>query len=103
MKVYIQKSFKYNLKRLIATSTQCCTLIGYQDGTGNYIWIETIELNAEVLLNVCKVIGVSVNTEKTNNMEIGFQRGSSANELIRVGRNSYELFVKKRLNNSKSS
>ena len=52
--------------------------------------IRTIERNADVLLHVCKDIGLAVNTGKTNYMEIGSHRGMIANEHIKIGINSYE-------------
>ena len=50
----------------------------------------TIERNADVLLNVCKDIGLAVNTRKTKYMEVGFHRGMIANAHIKIGNNSYE-------------
>ena len=47
-------------------------LIGYD--------IRTVERNADVLLNFCVHIGLSVNTGKTKYMEVGRHRGSIANE-----------------------
>ena len=41
--------------------------------------IRTIERNADVLLNVCKDIGLAVNTGKTKYMEIGPHRGMQMN------------------------
>jgi len=52
--------------------------------------IRTIERNADVLLNACKDIGLAANTKKNKYMEIGNHRGMIANELIRIGGNSYE-------------
>ena len=52
--------------------------------------IKTIERNADVLLNVCKDIGLAVNTGKTKYMEIGRHRGMIANAHIKIGNNSYE-------------
>ena len=52
--------------------------------------IRTIERNADVLLNACKDIGLSVNTGKTKYMEIGRHRGMIANAHIEIGSNSYE-------------
>ena len=49
-----------------------------------------IQRNADLLLNVCKDIGLAVNTNKTKYMEIGGHRGVIANEHIRIGSNSYE-------------
>ena len=43
-----------------------------------------------MLLNVCKDIGLPVNTGKTKYMEIGLHRGKIANEHIKIGSNSYE-------------
>ena len=48
-----------------------------------------IEINADVLLNACKDIGLAVNTEKTKYMEIGRHSSMLANELIRIGSNCY--------------
>ena len=39
--------------------------------------IRTIEINADVLLNACKDIGLAVNIGKTKYMEIGRHRGVS--------------------------
>ena len=52
--------------------------------------IRTVERNADMLLNACKVIGLAVNTGKTKYMEIGRHRGMIANEHIKIGSNSYE-------------
>ena len=52
--------------------------------------ITTIEINADLLLNVCKDIGLAVNTGKTKYMEIGRNRGVIANAHIKIGSNSYE-------------
>ena len=52
--------------------------------------IRTIERNADVLLNARKNIGLTVNTGKTNYMEIGRHRGMIANEHIKIDSNSYE-------------
>ena len=41
-------------------------------------------------LNVCKDIGIAVNTGKTKYMEIGRNRGMLANVHIKIGSNSYE-------------
>ena len=49
-----------------------------------------IERNADVLLNACKDIGLAVNTCKTKRMEIGRYQDMIANELIRIGSNSYD-------------
>jgi hypothetical protein len=49
----------------------------------------TVERNADVLLNACKIIGLVVNTGKTKYMEIGRHRGMIANENIKIGSNSY--------------
>ena len=51
--------------------------------------IRTIERNAEVLLNACKIIGLIINTGETKYMEIGRHRGM-VNEYFTVGCNSYE-------------
>ena len=52
--------------------------------------IRTTERRADVLLNVCKDIGLAVNIGKTKYMEIGRHRGVISNEHIRIGCNSYE-------------
>ena len=52
--------------------------------------IITIEINADVLLNVCQDIGLAVNTGKTKYMEIGRHRGMIANAHVMIGSNSYE-------------
>jgi hypothetical protein len=52
--------------------------------------VNLIEGNANVLLNACKDIGLSVNTGKTKYMEIGRHRGNIANEHITVGSSSHE-------------
>ena len=41
--------------------------------------IRTIEINADVLLNVCKNIGLAVNSRKTKYTEIGIHRCMIAN------------------------
>ena len=46
--------------------------------------IRTIGRNAGVLLNTCKFVGLTVNTGKTKYMEIGRNRGKTANEHIRI-------------------
>ena len=51
--------------------------------------IRTIKRNADVLLNACKDIGLTVNTGKTKYMKIGRQWGKIANEHIRIGSHSY--------------
>ena len=38
-----------------------------------YYDIRTIERNLDFLLNVCKYIGLAVNTGKTKYMEVGFK------------------------------
>ena len=43
-----------------------------------------------MLLNICKDIGLAVNTGKTKYMEIGRHRGMIANAHIKIGSNSYE-------------
>jgi hypothetical protein len=43
-----------------------------------------------VLLNVCKDIGLAVNTGKTKYKKKGRHRNMIANEHIRIGSNSYE-------------
>ena len=48
--------------------------------------IRKIERNPHVLLNTCKVIGLAVNTEETEYMEVGCKRGMMAHERIRKGR-----------------
>ena len=45
--------------------------------------IRTIERNADVLLNACKDIGLTVNTGKIKYVEIGRHRGMIANALSR--------------------
>ena len=52
--------------------------------------IITIEINADVLLNACKDIGLAVNIRKTKYMEIGRHPGIIANAHITIGSNSYE-------------
>ena len=52
--------------------------------------IRTIKINANVLLNACKDIGLAVNIGKTKYMEIGRHRGMMANAHIKIGSNSYE-------------
>jgi Reverse transcriptase (RNA-dependent DNA polymerase). len=47
--------------------------------------IRSIERNAHVLLNVCKDIGLAVNTGKSKYMEIGRHRGMITNEYIKIG------------------
>ena len=49
--------------------------------------IRAIERNPDVLLNVCKDIGLAVNTGKTKYMEIGRH---GANAHIKIGSNFYE-------------
>jgi hypothetical protein len=51
--------------------------------------IKTIK-NAEMLLNLCKNIGLAVNLGKTNYVKIGLHRGMIANEHIKIGSNSNE-------------
>ena len=51
--------------------------------------IRTIKINANVLLNACKDIGLAVNIGKTKYMEIGRHRGMMANAHIKIGSNSY--------------
>ena len=48
------------------------------------LYIRTIERNADVLLNACKVIGLTVNIGKAKCMEIGRHRGMKANEHIKI-------------------
>ena len=43
-----------------------------------------------MLLNACKDIGLVVNSAKTKYVEIGLHRGIFANELNKIGSNSYE-------------
>ena len=52
--------------------------------------IRTIEINADVLLNACKDIGLAVNIGKTKYMKIGRHRGMIAIAHIKIGSNSYE-------------
>ena len=52
--------------------------------------IRTIEINADVLLNVCKNVGLAVNTGKTKFMEIERHRGMTENEGIKIDSNSHE-------------
>ena len=52
--------------------------------------IRTIEINADLLVNACKDIGLAVNTGKTKYLEIGRHRRIKVNENITVGGNSYE-------------
>ena len=40
-------------------------------------------MNADVLLNACKDIGLAVNIGKTKNLKIGRHRGIIANDLSR--------------------
>ena len=66
-------------------------ILVYADGVhliGNDI--RTIEINADVLLNACKDIGLSANREKTKYMELGRNRGMIANAHIRIDSNFYE-------------
>ena len=51
--------------------------------------IRTVEINADVLLNAYKDIGLAVNIGKTKYMEIGRHRGIIANAHIKIGSNSY--------------
>ena len=48
--------------------------------------IRTIERNANVLLNTCKHIGLSVNTGKTKYMEIGRHRGMILRRILGLKR-----------------
>ena len=50
--------------------------------------IRAIEINADVLLNVCKDIGLVVNAGKTKYMEIGRHGGMIAYKHIRIDSNS---------------
>jgi Reverse transcriptase (RNA-dependent DNA polymerase). len=50
--------------------------------------IKTIERNADVLFNACKDIGLAVNTQKSNYLDIGRHRGMIANEHIKIGSDS---------------
>ena len=52
--------------------------------------MRTTERNADVLLNACKDIGLSVNAWKTKYIEIGCHRGMTANAHIKIGSNSNE-------------
>ena len=53
--------------------------------------IRTIERNADLSLNACKDIDLTINTDiKTKYMEVGRYRDVTANELVMVGSNSYE-------------
>ena len=55
---------------------------------GDYIRIT--EINANMLLNACKNIGLAENIEKTMYMEVGHYRGMRANEHITIGNHLYE-------------
>ena len=52
--------------------------------------IRTIEINADVILNASKDIGLQVNTGKTKYMEIWRYWGTMANEHIRIDSDLYE-------------
>ena len=67
----------------------------YADGVnliGDDIRTIIVEINADVLLNACKDIGLVVNTGTTTFkcMEIESHLGMIANEHIKLGNNSYE-------------
>ena len=66
-------------------------VLAYENGV-NLIGddIRIIERNTDVLLNVCKDIGLAVNTGKTKCIEIGCHRGVIANAHIRIHKNFYE-------------
>ena len=49
-----------------------------------------IERNADVLLNACKDIGLTVNIGESKYMKVGCHRGMMTDELITVGSNSYD-------------
>ena len=51
-----------------------------------------MERKTEVLLDVCKDIGLAVNTGKNKYMEIGHHRGVIANEHIRIGSNAVRSY-----------
>ena len=51
--------------------------------------IRTVEINADVLLNAYKDIGLAVNTGNIMYKEVG-HRGVMTNEHIKIGTNSYE-------------
>ena len=63
--------------------------MAYADGV-NLIGddIRTIEINADVLLNAFKDIGLAVNTAKVRYKEEVQHRGMRANENIRINSNS---------------
>ena len=46
--------------------------------------IRTVGRNADKLLNVCKDIGLAVNTQKTKYMEVGRHRSMMVNGQIRI-------------------
>ena len=52
--------------------------------------IRAIERNADVLLNACKDIGLTISTGKTKYMEVGRHRGMMANQHIRIASNSFQ-------------
>ena len=52
--------------------------------------IRIIERNGDMLLGVCKDIGLAVNTGKTKYLEKRHNQGMIANELNSIGSNSYE-------------
>jgi hypothetical protein len=53
-------------------------------------YIRTIEINADVLFNACRDIGLAENIGKTEEVEIRRHRGMRANNRIRIYTNSYE-------------
>ena len=60
-------------------------IMGYADDV-NLIRDIRIEKNT----NACKDMGLAVTIVKTKYVEIGCHRGMIANELIKIGNNSYE-------------
>ena len=51
----------------------------------------TIEINADVLINSCEDISLSINTGKTKYMEMGRHRGMISNANIKISSHSYEI------------
>ena len=56
--------------------------MAYADDVNLIDDMRTIERNANVLLNACRDVGLSVNTGKTKYMEIERHRGMIADEHI---------------------
>jgi hypothetical protein len=52
--------------------------------------IRTTEINADVLSNACKDIGLVVNTGKTKYLEVKYHGGIMVNKHITVDINSYQ-------------